>query len=81
MLSWKKLEAGEYESIDGRFYVTKNWDRIYGDHWTLKDTTKADYYDGLHHENSLKDCKHIAEWILEQEKGEKSGKKVKEIKT
>lgn len=63
MIKWKRIEAGEYESEDNRFHITKTWDRIYGDHWRLLDRNADDYYKGLYHENTLLDCKLKAETL------------------
>lgn len=63
MIKWKRIEAGEYESEDGRFYILKTWDRIYGNHWQLLDKNATDYYKDLYHENTLLDCKLKAESI------------------
>lgn len=63
MIKWKKIEAGEYESEDGRFHILKTWDRIYGNHWQLHDSNESDYYKGLYHENTLLDCKLKAETV------------------
>ena len=69
MIKWKKIEAGEYESEDKRFAIHKTWDRIYGNHWVLRDKSVDDYYKGLYNENTLLDCKLKAEGIIGQEKG------------
>ena len=53
MIKWKKIEAGEYKSEDGRFYIFKTWNRIYGDHWLLRDRNADDYYKGLYHEKNI----------------------------
>lgn len=63
MIEWKRIEAGEYESKDGRFHILKTWDRIYGNHWQLLDRNANDYYKALYHEFSLLDCKLKAEAI------------------
>ena len=63
MIKWKKIEAGEYKSEDGRFFVFKTWNRIYGDHWLLRDRNADDYYKGLYHEKTLFDCKFKAEML------------------
>ena len=63
MIKWKRIEAGEYKSEDGRFHIIKTWNRIYGDHWRLLDRNADDYYKGLYHENTLFECKLKAEAI------------------
>ena len=63
MIKWKRIEAGEYESEDGRFYIIKTWNRIYGDHWRLFDRNDDDYYKGLYQEKTLFECKLKAEAI------------------
>lgn len=63
MIKWKKIEAGEYKSEDGRFYIFKTWSRIYGDHWRLLDRNADDYYKCLYYENTLRDCKLKAETL------------------
>lgn len=57
LLKWKKLDAGEYESLDGRFYILKCWDRMYGNHWELHDRNESDWYKGTYYEKTLTDCK------------------------
>ena len=57
MILWVKLDAGEYESADKRFYILKTYDRLYGNHWVLHDKNEPDYYKAQYHEYSLKDCK------------------------
>lgn len=64
MIKWKRLEAGEYESADQRFYICKTWDRVYGNHWQLRDKSETDYYKGLYHESSLMACKLKAEALV-----------------
>lgn len=64
MINWKRIEAGEYESADKRFKIIKTYNRIYGDHWRLRDTTVEDYYKGIYIENTLLECKLKAEAIL-----------------
>jgi len=71
MIDWIKLDAGEYESSNHRFYIIKDYDRIYGDHWLLQDRNVPDYYKGQYHEDTLRDCKGVAETILREEKCEK----------
>ena len=64
MINWVKLDAGEYESEDKRFYILRSYDRIYGNHWLLRDRSEEDYYKGLYHENALYQCKVRAESLL-----------------
>ena len=64
MPEWKKLDAGEYESTDGRFYILKTYDRIFGNHWCLFDHSIKDYYRSQYHEASLKDSKAKAEALV-----------------
>lgn len=66
MIEWVKLDAGEYQSKDERFYILKTYDRIYGNHWELRDRNVPDYYKSLHHEYTLKDCKLYAESIVKE---------------
>lgn len=61
MIKWKRIEPGEYESEDGRFYILKSWDRVYGDHWKLRDKYDPDMFKGTYHEKTLLDCKLKAE--------------------
>ena len=68
-LEWKKLDAGEYESRDGRFYILKTWDRLNGDHWQLTDNTVEDYYKSHTACDSLKHAKHVAELTINREQG------------
>ena len=72
MIQWTKIEAGEYKSEDGRFGISKTWNRIYSDHWELQDTTIEPYYKGIYIENSLRECKLKAEAIILEEKRESS---------
>lgn len=65
MIKWKRIEAGEYYSEDGRFHIIKTWDRIYGNHWQLHDKNNPDYYKGLYYERTLLDCKLKAEALLD----------------
>lgn len=65
MIAWKRIEAGEYESEDGRFHILKTWDRIYGNHWQLQDKNEPDYYKSLYDEQTLLDCKMKAETIAD----------------
>lgn len=64
MIKWKKIEAGEYRSDDERFHIIKTWDRIYGNHWKLLDSSVVDYYKGVYDEQTLSACKAKAEAIL-----------------
>jgi len=50
MLTWKRLNPGEYISTDSRFYIIQSYDRIYGAHWKLVDTSDSDVYKGTYHE-------------------------------
>lgn len=68
MLIWNKVEAGEYATEDGRFTAYRAYDRIYDEHWILRDGYEPDYYRGKYHESSLKECKGVAETILKQER-------------
>ena len=61
MIKWKRIEAGEYESENKRFYITKTYDRVYGDHWVLRDKSIKDCYKQQYHENTLLECKMQAE--------------------
>lgn len=63
MIKWNKIEAGYYESDDGRFYIIKTYNRIYGNHWQLHDRDIPDYYKGLYLERTLLDCKLKAETL------------------
>ena len=65
---WHKVEAGDYCSDDGRFEAYKTYDRLYGNHWILRDKMEPDYYRSLYHEFSLKECKEVAETLAKQEK-------------
>lgn len=69
LLRWKRLEAGEYDSTDGRFNICKTWDRLYGNHWRLTDHNIKDYYKAQTACESLKHAKHVAETRVRQEKG------------
>ena len=64
MITWLKIDSGEYESSDKRFYIIKTYDRIYGNHWQLQDTHEKDYYKSLYHEYSLRECKLKAETLV-----------------
>ena len=68
-LEWKRLDAGEYLSTDGRFYILKTWDRLYGNHWSLRDRNVEDYYKSKTVCDSLKHAKHVAETIINREQG------------
>jgi len=69
VLEWKRVEAGEYDSADGRFNICKTWDRLYGNHWRLTDHNIKDYYKAQTACESLKHAKHIAETRVQKEKG------------
>lgn len=69
MPDWKRIEAGEYESLDGRFYILRSWDRLYGNHWDLMDHTVKDYYKSITHCDSLKHAKYVAQCIIDRENG------------
>lgn len=64
MIKWIKLDSGEYESEDKRFYIIKTYDRLYGNHWQMRDNSEKDYYKGKYIEYTLRDCKLKAEAIL-----------------
>lgn len=64
---WIKVDAGEYVSADERFEAYRDYDRIFGNHWVLHDTTVADYYQSRMHYNSLKECKGVAATILRRQ--------------
>ena len=68
MIEWKRIEAGEYESKDGRFHILKTWDRVYGNHWVLQDRRVEDWYKGRYDEDTLLACKLRAEGIVNFEK-------------
>lgn len=68
-LEWKRLDAGEYESTDGRFYILKTWDRLYGNHWCLQDRNVEDYYKSQSACDSLRHAKYIAELTINRENG------------
>lgn len=65
MIRWRRIEAGEYVSENERFHILKTWNRIYGNHWQLRDKNEPDYYKSLYHEQTLKECKLKAE-VLSQ---------------
>jgi len=67
MIKWKRIEAGEYISNDERFVIYKTWNRVYGDHWVLRDKNESDYYHGIYLEQTLFECKLKAEVILSAE--------------
>lgn len=67
MIKWVRLCAGEYESKDKRFKIKKTWDRLYGNHWELYDSTlKEYYYKSIYIQNTLLDCKLKAEDLIEK---------------
>ena len=63
MITWKRLNPGEYISTDSRFYIIQSYDRIYGDYWKLVDTSVSDVYKGTYHEKTLLACKLNAEYL------------------
>lgn len=65
MIRWRKLEAGHYESVDGRFDILASYSRLYGNHWVLQDSYEKDYYKGQYHECTLRDCKLKAETLAD----------------
>lgn len=65
-IKWKRLDAGEYESSDERFYIIKCWDRIFYNHWQLSDRTTGMEFA----RDTLKDCKLVAQDIREYGYGE-----------
>ena len=67
MIKWKRIEAGEYESEDGQFLITNTWNRVYGNHWDLRDKREPDRYKGTYHEKTLLECKLRAEEIASSE--------------
>ena len=67
MIEWYKIESGDYMSSDDRFNIYRAYDRIYGNHWVLRDCNNPDYYKGMWHEDSMKQCKYIAEKIVKGE--------------
>ena len=71
MIEWKKLDAGEYVSNDERFHAWKGYDRVYGNHWILRDKNEPDYHKGLYHEETLWRCKAKAESIMKNKGMEK----------
>lgn len=64
MIKWKRIEPGNYESADRRFCICKTWNRIYGDHWKLRDMKDPDRYKGTYIKKTLGDCKQQAEDLL-----------------
>lgn len=68
-LKWKRIEAGNYESEDGRFSILKTWDRLYGNHWSLRDSNVEDYYKSKTACDSLAHAKYVAELTVNREKG------------
>jgi hypothetical protein len=61
MIDWNRLNPGEYESFDKRFYITKSWNRLYGNHWKLYDRIDKNR---LYIERTLLSCKLQAERII-----------------
>lgn len=68
MIKWKKIMAGEYISADKRFTIAKEYDRIYGMHWVLRDKADGQPYKGKYNYDRLLDCKVKAELILDENK-------------
>lgn len=67
---WRRLDAGEYETEDKRFYILKKWDRLYGNHWELTDYSIDDYYKRIVTRcDTLKHAMHIAELVVLSESG------------
>lgn len=64
MLKWKKIEAGEYTDTTKRFHILKTWNRIYGNHWQLRDRNEPDYYKSIYNEQTLMECKLKAEALI-----------------
>lgn len=60
-IKWKKIQAGEYESEDGMFYILKKHNRLIGNYWELRDRTDLSYFQGFYYENTFRDCKSKAE--------------------
>lgn len=61
-MKWKKIEAGKYESEDGRFTAKSEWDRESGNHWVLYDKNAPAYEkQGILRGDTLKECKDYAE--------------------
>ena len=67
-MKWIRIDSGEYESEDERFYILKEYNVTFGNHWCLYDNNEKNYYKSRHHEYTLKDCKSKAESIVESEK-------------
>lgn len=63
-LNWRKVEAGHYESTDGRFDIMKSYDCVFGNHWELHDSFEKDWYKSRYHEYSLKECQAKAETLV-----------------
>ena len=70
MITWKKIEAGEYESTDRRFKIFKKYSVTFGNCWALDDGKAKHYCDARYYEYSLKDAKARAEGIVKREIGE-----------
>jgi len=67
-MNWRKINIGHYITEDGRFEILRNYDRIFGNHWTLFDNYETDYYKQQKaHEYTLKEAKAKAEGIIKQE--------------
>ena len=67
-IEWKRIEAGEYETTDGRFHAFKTWNRTYGHHWCLVDRAVSEYSKSVYRKNTLKECIGVAKTIVKNEK-------------
>lgn len=72
MLKWRKIEAGVYESEDERFYIVNTYDRVYGNHWLIRDRSKEPYK-GEYHQSTLTDCKALVKGIMNYESAKNNG--------
>lgn len=64
MITWIRLEPGDYISMNNRFHIIKTYDIFYGNHWRLQGTYEKEYHKSLYYEYSLRDCKAKAETLL-----------------
>lgn len=68
-IKWLMLDAGEYESEDGRFHILHLHDKMYGRHWKLTDRENIeDYSFAIVRGDSLRFCKLVAESRKEKSK-------------